>query len=60
MLLGAQALLFVVGLMNLLWIAALALWVSTEKLLRRGDSVARVAGAGLVAWGGLRLALAVL
>ncbi len=55
-----MALLFVVGLMNLLWVAAIALWVGAEKLLPRGENIARVAGAGLVAWGGLRLALAAL
>ena len=53
------ALLFVAGLMNVLWIAAIALWVGAEKLLPRGGRFARLAGAGLIAWGGVRLALAV-
>ena len=55
-----MALLFVAGVMNLLWVAAIALWVSAEKLLPRGGSIARLAGAGLIAWGSVRLALAVL
>jgi predicted metal-binding membrane protein len=46
-----MALLFVGGVMNLAWIAALALLVTAEKLLPAGPWVARVAGALLVAWG---------
>jgi predicted metal-binding membrane protein len=44
-----MALLFVGGVMNLLWIAALAILVLLEKLLPAGPKVARVAGAGFVA-----------
>jgi predicted metal-binding membrane protein len=48
------------GTMNVLWIAAIALWVSAEKLLPWGARIARVAGAGLIAWGSVQLAIAVL
>ncbi len=44
-----MALLFVGGVMNLLWIAALAILVLLEKLLPAGLWVARLAGAGFVA-----------
>jgi len=44
-----MALLFVGGVMNLLWIAALAILVLLEKLLPAGVWVARLAGAGFVA-----------
>ena len=55
-----MALLFVAGVMNLLWAAAIALWVGAEKLLPGGGRIARLAGAGLIAWGSVHLALAVL
>lgn len=44
-------LLFVGGLMNLVWIAALALYVLAEKLLPGQPWVRRVAGGGLLLWG---------
>ena len=44
-------LLFVVGVMNLAWIAALTLVVAAEKLLPRGALIARAAGAVFIAWG---------
>ena len=44
-----MALLFVGGVMNLLWIAALAILVLMEKLLPNGPWVGRLAGAGFVA-----------
>jgi predicted metal-binding membrane protein len=44
-----MALLFVGGVMNLLWIAALAILVLLEKLLPTGLWVARAAGAGFIA-----------
>lgn len=47
------ALLFVFGVMNLAWIAALAIFVLLEKLLRRPAWFARAAGATLLAWGAL-------
>jgi predicted metal-binding membrane protein len=44
--------LFVSGIMNLIWIAILSVLVLAEKLLPRGLWLGRLAGAGLVAWGG--------
>ena len=49
--------LFVVGVMNLAWIAALTLLVAAEKLLPRGAVVARIGGAAFIAWGAATLAL---
>jgi len=50
-----MALLFVGGVMNLLWVAALATIVAAEKLLPRGEWLARAAGVALVGWGLVRL-----
>ncbi len=52
-----MALLFVFGVMNLLWIAALAIFVLLEKILPRGDLVGRVSG-GLMIAAGLWLMIA--
>lgn len=46
-----MALLFVGGVMNLVWIAALAFLVLIEKLLPPGLWVGRAAGAALILWG---------
>jgi predicted metal-binding membrane protein len=46
-----MALLFVGGLMNILWIAALALLVLSEKLLPIGPRVSRLSGIMLMVWG---------
>jgi predicted metal-binding membrane protein len=46
-----MALLFVVGVMNLLWVAAIALFVMGEKILPRGEVIGHVAGVALVATG---------
>jgi predicted metal-binding membrane protein len=46
-----MALLFVGGIMNLLWIAVLAILVLAEKVAPAGIWVSRVVGAVLVAWG---------
>jgi predicted metal-binding membrane protein len=46
-----MALLFVVGVMNLLWVAAIAAFVLVEKLSRQGPLLGRVAGAVLMVWG---------
>jgi predicted metal-binding membrane protein len=46
-----MALLFAGGIMNLYWIAGLALFVLLEKLLPRGVWFGRVAGAGLITTG---------
>jgi predicted metal-binding membrane protein len=47
-----MGLLFVVGVMNLLWVAAIALFVLVEKLLPHGETAARVSGLGLLAFAG--------
>ncbi len=46
-----MVLLFVGGVMNLVWIAGLAVYVWVEKLARRGETVARAMGVLLVGWG---------
>jgi predicted metal-binding membrane protein len=46
-----MGLLFVGGVMNLVWIAALTLLVAAEKLLPWGTGIAKATGIGLVAWG---------
>lgn len=51
-----MALLFVVGVMNLAWVAALTLLVAAEKLLPGGTWIARVNGAALILWGVLLIA----
>jgi predicted metal-binding membrane protein len=48
-------LLFVGGVMNLVWIAGLAVLVLLEKLLPRGEWVARAAGGLMLAAGGYLL-----
>ena len=50
-------LLFVGGVMNLAWVAALTLAVAIEKMLPRGESIARFLGAGLILVGVLKIAL---
>lgn len=52
-----MALLFVVGVMNLVWIAALAGLVLVEKVVPRGEWIARAAGVGLIGWGAVTLAI---
>ena len=47
-----MALLFVGGVMNLLWVAAIAAFVLAEKVVPAGDALARVTGLALAAWGG--------
>jgi predicted metal-binding membrane protein len=51
-----MALLFVLGVMNLVWIAVLTVFVLLEKVGPRGPLVSRVTGALLVAWGAWHLA----
>lgn len=46
-----MALLFVVGAMDLLWVAGFAALVLLEKLLPSGLWIARVSGVALIAWG---------
>jgi predicted metal-binding membrane protein len=52
-----MALLFAVGAMNLLWVAALAAIVLIEKLLPAGDWIGRIGGLLLIGWG-VRLLIA--
>jgi predicted metal-binding membrane protein len=51
-----MALLFVGGVMNLLWIAALAVLVAIEKLAPKGEAIANALGAVMIGAGILRLA----
>ena len=51
-----MALLFVLGVMNLLWIAALAGFVLLEKVVPAGRRVSRATGVLLVLWGALMAA----
>jgi len=46
-----MALLFVAGVMNLLWVAAIAAFVLIEKLVPAGRLVSFTAGGLLIAWG---------
>jgi predicted metal-binding membrane protein len=50
-----MALLFVGGIMNVLWIAALAILVLLEKVAPRGAWLSRVTGVVLLAWGATTL-----
>ncbi|MBV9479550.1 MAG: DUF2182 domain-containing protein [Acidobacteria bacterium] len=54
-----MALLFVGGIMNLAWIAGIALLVLIEKTLPWGRRISQVTGSVLVAWGIATLATAV-
>jgi predicted metal-binding membrane protein len=51
-----MALLFVGGVMNMLWIFGLAVLVGIEKLVPRGEVFGRATGVALIAWGALRMA----
>jgi predicted metal-binding membrane protein len=55
-----MALLFVAGVMNLLWVATIAVAVLVEKVVPRGDLVGRLAGVVLVAAGVLLVARGVI
>ena len=46
-----MALLFVAGVMNLIWVAAIAALILLEKVAPAGDLVGRVAGVMLFGWG---------
>ena len=50
-----MALLFVAGIMNLLWVAALAVFVLLEKVAPKGELLGRVAGVVLIFAGGVLL-----
>jgi predicted metal-binding membrane protein len=47
-----MALLFVGGVMNLLWIAGIAILVLIEKVAPSGLIIARLAGLAFIGWGG--------
>jgi predicted metal-binding membrane protein len=51
-----MALLFVAGVMNLFWVAAIALFVMAEKILGKGELLAHVAGVALVIAGAALMA----
>ena len=46
-----MALLFVGGVMNLVWVVALAVLVAAEKLLPARAAIPKISGAVLIAWG---------
>ena len=46
-----MSLLFVGGVMNLIWVASLTLLVAAEKLLPGGHWLARIAGIAMIVWG---------
>src|SRR3990172_8955725 len=54
-----MALLFVAGVMNLLWVAAIAAFVLLEKVAPLGRVVSRLAGTTLILWGAWLLVRAV-
>jgi len=49
--------LFVVGVMSVIWVAAIALWIAAEKALISGGRLATAAGIGLIVWGSVRQVL---
>ncbi len=46
-----MVLLFVGGVMNIVWIAGLTIFVLLEKVVPTGRIISRVSGAGLMVWG---------
>ncbi len=50
-----MGLLFVMGVMNLLWVAVLAVFVFVEKIAPPGPWLPRLTGAALISWGGFVL-----
>ncbi|TWJ33076.1 DUF2182 domain-containing protein [Geobacter argillaceus] len=46
---------FGLGVMNLIWMALLTVFMLVEKIIPAGRTISRVAGVGLVIWGGLML-----
>ena len=54
-----MCLLFVVGVMNLYWIAAITIWVLAEKPLPWGLRIARVTAIALMGWGSVAIAIGV-
>ena len=54
-----MALLFIGGVMNLTWVAGIAIYIALEKLLPGGLWLSRVAGATFVVLGGFVLIRAI-
>jgi predicted metal-binding membrane protein len=54
-----MALLFVGGVMNMVWVAALTLVVLVEKIAPAGRVLGRAGGVGLILWGGAILLAAI-
>jgi predicted metal-binding membrane protein len=54
-----MVLLFVLGVMNLLWIAVLTAFVLAEKVVPKGRLLGRTAGLLMIGWGGRLIFLAV-
>ncbi|MHC4996706.1 MAG: DUF2182 domain-containing protein [Planctomycetota bacterium] len=52
-----MALLFVLGVMNLPWVAVLTIVVLAEKILPHGQYLSRGLGVGLITWGGWLIAV---
>lgn len=44
-------LLFVLGVMNLAWVAVLAIFVLAEKVLKRGEAISVIGGVIMIVWG---------
>jgi len=50
-----MALLFVVGVMNLLWVVALTIIIAVEKIMPRGALLGRAVGVAFIIWGAVRI-----
>ena len=50
-----MALLFVGGVMNMVWVVGLTMLVAAEKLLPGGRLLPRVSGIALVVWGAAKI-----
>lgn len=48
---ATMMLLFVFGVMNLVWVALLAIFVIAEKASRRGETISAVGGITMIVWG---------
>ena len=48
---AVMILLFVVGVMNLFWVALLAGFVLLEKVSRRGEAISMIGGGVMIVWG---------
>jgi predicted metal-binding membrane protein len=57
---ATMALMFVLGVMNLLWMAALTALCLLEKLVPAGDRIGRIAGVAFCGWGSWLIARALL